>query len=306
MDDVLRKMTEEKVFLEQEVQRIMESFAQAQDTIRALQGQNDELQEGLKAYRALGSIDQLGKIMDVTESMLENRPVEESEIASMQEALAVYEEFGTPEELNQVFESFEELMNQYKDLGTPTEVDEALERSTEILEAYKVLGNPEEIEEAFSATEYFMNEMAKLGTLEELHAVCDVLEAYQPFGTPSELAKAFDMMDRVVENTKKKHIQAEAAQISQKFGVTQDVAESLVEGIGGNKAREVLGAINEGRTVTSRYRINGNEGSINETRKGNQGMENMNEDAGTGPVSRAILKHNASSRATRMFEQFNR
>jgi hypothetical protein len=297
-DNVLQKMTEEKIRLEEELQRALDANSQLAETLDALRSANENLEIAVDEYRNLGSIEEISAVMDVTEGMLHNRPMEESDIAALAEALEVYEELGTPEELEELFDKFESFINSYDDLGSPDELHEALDRSVELLEAYNELGTPDEINEAFNGVESFMGEMCNVGTLEELHAVCDLLESYQEFGTPNELQTAFSMMDAVVENTRSRHIAAESRELASEYGVDASVAESMVESMGSNKAREVLGAINESRNITSRYRV---EDRMNENGK------QMNEDAPVRSVtSRTILSHDASSRATRLFEKMSR
>jgi hypothetical protein len=301
-DTVLRKMTEEKIALEQDLRSALETNVQLSETIDALKGQVSEVQRMIEEYRSLGSIEEIGRVMDVTESMLEDRPVEESEIAAIVERLEVYEQYGTPEELEELFDKFESYIDQYEELGHPEEISQALDGSAELLEAYKELGNPESITEAFDATEIFMSEMAELGTLEELHAVCDLLEAYQPYGTPSELSKAFAMMEAVVENTRQKHLATESKALATEFGVDATVAESMVESMGSARAKEVLGAINESRSVTSRYKV-GSE--LHETKEMNEDGEGT-DTRPQGLASSTLLNRNATTRVSRLFEQMSR
>jgi hypothetical protein len=293
---ILTKMTEEKIRLEEELQRALEMNAQLADTNEALAAAAGELQVAVEEYRSLGSIEDLTHVMDVTENMLQNRPMEESDMVALVEQLEIYEELGTPEELEELFDKFEGFIDGYDELGTPDELHEALDRSVEMLEAYHELGTPDEVNEAFNSVESFMGEMADLGTLEELDAVCDLLEAYQDFGTPNELAHAFAMMNAVVENTREKHIQAESRALAAEFGVDSSVAESIVESMGSARAHEVLGAINESKSITSRYRV---EDRMNEDAK------QMNEDVPKGEVGRSLFG-GSDARATRLMSKMSR
>lgn len=293
---VLQKMTEEKIRLEEELQRALEDNSRLAETVEVLQSHAEELQTTVDDYRNLGSIEDLSHVMDVTESMLQNRPMEESDMIALVEQLEIYEELGTPEELEELFDKFEGFIDGYEELGTPDELHEALDRSIYMLEAYNVLGTPDEIDEAFNSVESFMGEMSEIGTLEELDAVCDLLEAYQEFGTPTELAHAFEMMNSVVENTRAKHIEAESRELANKYGVDNSVAEEMVESMGSARAHEILGAINESRTITSRYRV---EDRMNED------SAPINESAPSGPVSKTLFG-GSESRATRLFDKMSR
>ena len=296
---VYQKMTEEKIRLEEELQRALESNMQLSETVEALQSAVGQLEEVVDDYRSLGSIEDLSRVMDVTETMLENRPMEESDMVALVEQLEIYEELGTPEELEELFDKFEAFIDSYDGLGSPEEVDEALDRSMELLEAYNELGSPEEVNEAFDSVESFMCEMAELGTLEELDAVCDLLEAYQEFGTPNELAHAFAMMNAVVENTRAQHIANESRALAAEYGVDQTVAESIVESMGSARAQEVLGAINESRSITSRYRV--------EDRMNESATEAINESASApkGKVAQSLFGGN-DARATRLMDKMSR
>lgn len=294
---ILQKMTEEKIRLEEELQRALEANSQLVDTVEALQAATEELQNTVEDYRSLGSIEDLSHVMDVTESILHNRPMEESDMIALVEQLEIYEELGTPEELEELFDKFEGFIDSYEELGSPDELHEALDRSVYMLEAYNELGTPDEIDEAFNSVESFMGEMAEIGTLEELDSVCDLLEAYQEFGTPTELAHAFEMMNAVVENTRAKHIQAESRALAAEFGVDASVAESIVESMGTARAHDVLGAINESRSITSRYRV---EDRMNENK-----TQSLNENVPTGSVSKTLFG-GTESRATRLFDKMSR
>ena len=294
---VYQKMTEEKIRLEEELQRALESNMQLSETVEALQSAVGQLEEVVDDYRSLGSIEDLSRVMDVTETMLENRPMEESDMVALVEQLEIYEELGTPEELEELFDKFENFIESYDELGSPEEVDEALDRSMELLEAYNELGTPEEVNEAFDSVESFMGEMAELGTLEELDAICDLLEAYQDYGTPNELAHAFAMMNAVVENTRATHIANESRALAAEYGVDQTVAESIVESMGSARAQEVLGAINESRSITSRYRV--------EDRMNESANEAINEDVPRGKVAQSLFGGN-DARATRLMDKMSR
>jgi len=293
---VLQKMTEEKIRLEEELQRALEDNSRLADTVEVLQSHAEELQNTVEEYRNLGSIEDLSHVMDVTESMLQNRPMEESDMIALVEQLEIYEELGTPEELEELFDKFEGFIDGYEELGTPDELHEALDRSIYMLEAYNELGTPDEVDEAFDSVESFMGEMAEIGTLEELDAVCNLLEAYQEFGTPTELAHAFEMMNAVVENTRSKHIAAESRALAAEYGVDSTVAEEMVESMGSARAHEILGAINESRTITSRYRV---EDRMNEN------AAPVNESAPSGSVSKTLFG-GSESRATRLFDKMSR
>ena len=294
---VLTKMTEEKIRLEEELARALEANAQLAETNEALTAATNELQQTVEEYRNLGSIEHLSQVMDVTETMLQNRPMEESDMVALVEQLEIYEELGTPEELEELFDKFESFIDGYDELGTPDELHEALDRSVAMLEAYNELGTPEEVNEAFNSVESFMGEMANLGTLEELDAVCDLLEAYQEYGTPNELAHAFQMMNSVVENTRAKHIEAESRALAAEYNVDSTVAESIVEAMGSARATEVLGAINESRSITSRYRV---QDSMNEEKEGE-----LNESAPTGAVGQSLFG-GQDARASRLMEKMGR
>jgi hypothetical protein len=296
-NQVYQKMTEEKIRLEEELQRALEDNSRLVETVEALQAAVEEMQNTVDDYRNLGSIEDLSHVMDVTESMLQNRPMEESDMVALVEQLEIYEELGTPEELEELFDKFEGFIDGYEELGTPDELHEALDRSIYMLEAYNELGSPEEIDEAFNSVESFMGEMADIGTLEEMDAVCNLLEAYQEFGTPTELAHAFEMMNSVVENTRSKHIAAESRALAAEYGVDSTVAEEMVESMGSARAHDILGAINESRSITSRYRV---EDKMNEDK-----TESLNESAPTGPVSRTLFG-GSESRATRLFDKMSR
>lgn len=295
-NQVLTKMTEEKIRLEEELQRALEANAQLAETNEAITAAAGELQQTVEEYRSLGSIEDLTHVMDVTENMLQNRPMEESDMVALVEQLEIYEELGTPEELEELFDKFEGFIDGYDELGTPDELNEALDRSIEMVEAYNELGTPEEVNEAFNSVECFMGEMAELGTLEEINAVCDLLEAYQEYGTPNELAHAFTMMNAVVENTRVKHLDNESRALAKEYGVDKSVAESMVESMGSVRANEVLGAINESRSITSRYRV---EDRMNED------GEDISESVPKGSVSKSLFG-GGDARATRLMDKMSR
>ena len=295
-DQVLQKMTEEKIRLEEQLQQALDANKQLQETVEAQNAAIGELQTNMEEYRNLGSIEHLSQVMDVTESMLQNRPMEESDMAAIVEQLEIYEELGTPEEFEELFDKFEGCVDNYDGLGSPAELHEAMDRSTELLEAYNTLGTPGEIGETFDSIETYMHEQAELGTMEEMAAVCDLLEQYQQFGTPTELENAFAMMNAVVENTRAKHLEAETSSLADEYGVDASVAESMVESMGSARAREVLGAINESRSITTRYRV--------EDRMNESADEPMNENVPS--ASSTILNREPSSRASRLFKEMSR
>ncbi len=296
-DTVLQKMTEEKIRLEENLRQALENNSRLQETINALKGQIEEQVGALTGYRQLGSTEDIGRVMDVTETMLHNRPVEESDFIQLREALDIYEELGTPEELEQLFDKFETFMNQYEELGTPQDLDKALDTSAALLEGYSDLGSPLDINEAFDSVEVFMGEMSHLGTVAELHAVCDLLEAYQEFGTPTQLKRAFEMMNALVDNTTQQHVKNEGKVLAAKYGVTAEIAESLVTAMGTQKANETLGAINESRTVGHRYAV-----PAKDTKEGT-----LNEDAPyKSPVATTLFNSTPTSRATRLFDKMSR
>ena len=297
-ETVLTKMTEEKIRLEENLRQALETNARLQDTVKALQGQIEEQQVALGGYRQLGSTEDLSRVLDVTETMLHNRPVEESDFVQLREQLDIYEELGTPDELEELFDKFETFMNQYEDLGTPEDLHKALDTTTQLLEGFSDLGSPTDINEAFDSVEVFMGEMANLGSVAELNAVCDLLEAYQQFGTPTELQHAFEMMNALVDTTTAQHVKAEGRIISTEYGVDQTVAESLITAMGTVKARETLGAINESRNVSHRY-VAPAKGST---------AGSLNEDAPrfSSPVNSTIFNATPTSRAVRLFEKMSR
>lgn len=297
---VFTKITEEKIRLEENLNQALTNNARLNDTIKALQGQIEEQAVALEGYRKLGTTEDITKVMDVTETMLHNRPVEESDFVALREQLEVYEELGTPEELEALFDKFETFMNQYEDLGTPEDLNKALDTSAELLEGYSELGSPVDINEAFDSVETFMGEMSELGTVAELHAICDLLEAYQEFGTPSELKRAFEMMNAVIENTTRTHMKNEGKILATEFGVEQTIAESLITSMGAVKARETLGAINESRGVSARY-VAPAKNEKTPVRE-----DALNEDAPVRTsMSTTLFNATASSRASRLFTKLS-
>lgn len=90
--------------------------------------------ESLAAYQRLGSIDELGNILDVVESM---QPA-----AQYAEA---YKNLGTPAELVKALDIAEE----YLVLGTPSEISAVMT----IAEQYLALGNPTDINKALDLTQ---------------------------------------------------------------------------------------------------------------------------------------------------------
>ncbi len=304
-DTVLTKITEEKIRLEESLRQALETNARLQETIGALKGQVDEYQTTLGSYRQLGTTEDLSRVLDVTETMLHNRPVEESDFVQLREALEIYEELGTPEELEQLFDKFETFMNQYEDLGTPADLDKALDTSAQLLEGYSELGSPLDINEAFDSVEAFMGEMGELGTVAELHAVCDLLEAYQEYGTPTELRRSFDMMNALVDNTTQQHIKTEGKIMSVEYGVDQLIAENMIVAMGSARARETLGAINESRSVTSRY-IAPSRTSTNNKNEDQTG--HMNEDGSYkySAVSQSLFDKSPTSRGRRLIDKMSR
>lgn len=300
---VLNKMTEEKIRLEENLRQALETNARLEEHIKALKGQIDEQAAALAGYRHLGTAEDISRVMDVTETMLHNRPVEESDFIQLREQLDIYEELGTPEELEQLFDKFETFMNQYEELGTPNDLNRALDMSASLLEGYSDLGSPVDINEAFDAVENFMGEMNQLGTIAELHAICDLLEAYQEFGTPNELKRAFEMMNTLVETTQRQHVQAESRAIASEFGVDQSIAESMIITMGATKTRETLGAINESRSVAMRYMAPAKgtkAGSLNESKEGrmNEGYQSV--------MSRTIFSSTPTSRGQRLIEKMSK
>jgi tetratricopeptide (TPR) repeat protein len=294
MDEkVLQKMTEEKISLEQQLAEALKANETLQDANEALKGQVSELNTTISEYRTLGTTEEISKVMDVTESMLENRPVEEADVQAIREQLAVYEELGTPDELEELFDKFETFIDGYEELGSPDEVNEALDRSMELLEAYHELGTPVDVAQAFDATEGFMAEMKELGTIEELKGILDVLEAYQEYGTPQELGQAFEMMNTVVDTTRAKHVAAETAILAKEYGVAESVAGQMVESMGSARAKEILGAINEQRSIVNdRYKA---------------GNENLNEDVKVIPKNEDTeKKFTPGTRVNRLFETMSR
>lgn len=290
--DALQKLTEEKVSLEQDLSRALESNSQMTDMIETLKARISDLEKTVEDYNNLGSIEDVARVMDVTEGMLQNRPMEEADFAAIQEQLSVYEEFGSPEELEEIFDKFDAFMENYSELGSPGEINEALDRSMELLEAYNELGTVEDIDEAFNGIQGFLGEMKQLGTLEEVEACLTLLEAYAPFGSPGQLETAFEMMNAVIENTRSQHLANESKTLAEEYNVDPTVAESMVESMGASKAREVLGAINESRSVTHRYE---------------QGEENLNEGLvdDEGAVAQKS-KVDIDTRASRLFETLSR
>lgn len=292
-NDVLQKITEEKISLEQDLKRALESNTQISDTNETLKARIHDLEKVVEEYRGLGSIEDVSKVMDVTEGLLQNRPMEEADFVALQEQLAVYEEYGTPDELEEIFDKFESFMEGYETLGSPNEIDEALDRSMELVEAYAELGTPDEVTEAFDGIQTFLEEMRDVGTLEEVNACLAILEDYAPFGSPGQLSKAFEMMEAVIENTRTQHLASESQVLAKEYDVDQTVAESMVESMGSVRAREVLGAINENRNVQRRYKVG--EDNLNEALVDEEGEK-------AGEESRVAK----SGRASRLFETLSR
>ena len=303
-DNVLSKMTEEKIRLEENLRQALETNSRLQETISALKGQVDEYHTALTGYRQLGSTEDISRVMDVTETMLHNRPVEESDFVTLRETLDIYEELGTPEELEQLFDKFDAFMNQYEELGTPGDLNQALDSSAALLEGYSDLGSPTDINEAFDSVETFMGEMSELGTVAEIHGVCDLLEAYQEFGTPSELKRVFGMMNALVDNTTQSHIKNEGRTIAAEYGVDATIAESLVKSMGSVEARKTLGAINESRGVATRYvapaTTKKNEG------RGQSGALNESVSTEYSALASTLFSNTPTSRATRLFDKMGR
>lgn len=303
-ETVLTKMTEEKIRLEENLRQALDTNSRLEETIKALKGQLDEFNTSLTSYRRLGAIEDISRVMDVTETMLHNRPVEESDFVAVREQLEIYEELGTPEELEALFDKFENFMNQYEDLGTPADLDQALNTSAALLEGYSDLGSPLDINEAFDSVEVFMGEMNTLGTVAELHAVCDLLEAYQEYGTPTELAHAFEMMNTLVSTTQSQHMKSEGKALATEYGIDPMIAESMIGAMGSARARDTLGAINESRTVTSRYLApSARPNAKHETQGGNS----LNEDVRPySTMSATLFNATPTSRATRLFEKMSK
>lgn len=293
-NNVLQKMTEEKIGLEQDLKRALESNTQMSETLDTMKARITDLEKVVEEYRNLGSIEDVAKVMDVTEGMLQNRPMEEADFQVLQETLAVYEELGTPDELEELFDKFEGFMNGYEELGSPDEVSEALDRSTEVVEAYQGLGTPDEVSEAFDGIQGFLGEMRDVGTIEEVNSCLELLENYAPFGSPAQLAKAFGMMEAVIENTRQTHLATESQTLAKEYDVDATVAESMVESMGSARAREVLGAINESRSVTKRYEVG--EEDLSEGMVDDEGAKAGDEKS----------KVDSSGRATRLFETLSR
>jgi hypothetical protein len=83
------------------------------------------------------------------EGLTEKLAASDVTVAELQEKLKAYEELGTVEEIDTALTEGKELVSQYKAFGAPSEIEEALTQAKDKIVEYKKLGSVEEIDTAF-------------------------------------------------------------------------------------------------------------------------------------------------------------
>lgn len=308
---VLQRMTEEKVKMEEELSRVATTNASLNEQLRTQAGQIDHITNMLEQYQSLGTIEELTRVMDIAENMLENDPQQQELLEAAHDELNEYRELGSIDELEEVFRRVESIMEMQKDLGSPTEMQEFLEQADQALNEYKEYGSPSELNQVFNETESFIAQVRELGTVSELTRVMDLMEQYVPFGTPDEIDRAFSMMESAVGNMKERLVKGEAREVAEAYGVDISIAARLIESLGSVKAHETLSAINESRSLLDRAPSRtdgvGDRYRIDESRDRTLGGNKLNPTGSLGHArnGQQVLK-TTQSRIARLFETMNR
>lgn len=126
-------LVEELQAAKAEVEEVKKSVATVEESAPGL--------EKLKAYEALGTVDEVEKLCQYFENHLDN--VEAT--TTVTESLSAYAALGTVEQISKVMDFAEA----YVDLGTPDEVAKVYD----VTESYLQLGTPLEIEESLEIAE---------------------------------------------------------------------------------------------------------------------------------------------------------
>jgi len=145
LEKLLEEMTKEKKAVEKEL-------IDAHKKVSELTVENENLKKELEELRA--EVERLKGWEEI-----EGTP---EEIRTKLEALAVYEELGTPDEIKLALEKSREMLEKLSELGTVEEIEEALQKASDFITKVEELGTINEIRLALERSEEFIQR-----TLEE-------------------------------------------------------------------------------------------------------------------------------------------
>jgi len=293
---------------------------QVNETLTSLAADNAKVQgklsEALESLRTVSeqlviANNEVAKLKEVNEKissdnlrLLENTDSHRTSLASMNESIAKYKEYGSPEdidrlvticesyvdlgkpeEINEVFSKFKKFVETFQPLGSPVEINESLD----ILNTYANLGSPKDVNECLNKLgEYadigslsevreamnLLNKYADLGHPQKIEQVFEVASNYIKLGSIPSIQKVFKITEGVIEGNKKKT----AKSLSDRYSVDLSICENLINKMGVSEAEITIKGLKPEGTqkapIVDRYKNAGGQPTTAINESGNAGGGN--------------------------------
>lgn len=178
---------------------------------------------------------------------------------------------GTVEEIG----SIKEELSEYKEIGSCDSIKESYEKIEEMMEKFKEYGDLTQIEETYEKFEDLVEELESIGSITDIKRGIELLEQYSEYGSPSQVKEAHDSMSEFLDKVESDKAEAETSELAEKHGIKQTSAlKTILETIGKEEADVLLSEIEEGKEVTSRYRVHSDDKNVSED-KDNKSVRNQ-------------------------------
>jgi hypothetical protein len=201
----------------------------------------DEINKVGKEKEALAS--ENGKLTAVNENLVKEKAEKEKILNESLDKLKLYESLGSPEEIKNFLSEATAQIKSYTKFGVAEKIDESLKTLNE----YKELGEVSKLDEALNILE----EYKELGTVKEIKEGFEfqkqIIESYEQATGGLEKAKK---QAEISEKYKNKYNLEGAVQISEKFDITLEKAESLIKEHGKTKTISILESLDIEKNIS--------------------------------------------------------
>jgi len=173
-----------------------------------------EAQETIKAFEAVGKIEDLKAMVDNSGKLTQQ-----------------LETFGGIPNITKIFEEHKA----YADLGeTPAEIKDTLDKIKVVVEKLEPLGTCETIQDA-------------------LEAARDSLKEYRALGLPAQIKAFFEKAKKLMDGISEKTVKTQVDELVRTYGIKEEKATELLKKMTVDEAKELLGSLVESADITQRY-----------------------------------------------------